>query len=264
MKELESKELIQEEKPVENAVNIIGGVEEIRRVMIETVKTHEVILKFEDKSNKLEGDVAKIYDSIIDLRKKYSEEISEKKKENLDIFLERMNELEFDIKRVRDSFEELKSENQFENEEMNNKGNIIETDKFFLTNQTSNTNGVLSLKEFVKVLGNSVKINSEKLDKVNHRIDLLIVDILERLKKDLSNESQKILDNFKIELKFSISRIEEQMREKVDRFNMEEFSKRIEHKMFSEMSKKLDKMDLKKNNTIINKKVCYYLIRLII
>ena len=53
------------------------------------------------------------------------------------------------------------------------------------------------------------------------------------------------------------------MREKVDRFNMEEFSKRIEHKMFSEMSKKLDRLDLKKNNTIINKKVSYISNRLI-
>ncbi len=238
-------------------------MDEIRRVMIETVKSHEIILKFENKSFHLESEVAKLYESIIDLRKKYTEELNEKKKENLDIFIDRMNELEFDIKQIKQLTDELKSENHFENEDMQKKANKSETEKFFLTNQSSNPNGSLTLKEFVRVLGVSVKMNSEKLDKVNHRIDLLIADILERLKKDLSNESMKILDNFKIELKYSISRIEEQMREKVDRFNMEEFSKKIEHKMFSEMSKKLDRMDLKKNNTIINKKVYYPLYRLI-
>jgi hypothetical protein len=236
-------------------VNVVGGVDEIRRVIVETVKSHEVILRFEEKSNQLERNVAKLYESIIDLRKKYTEELTEKKKENLDIFIERMNELEFDIKQNKLLIDELKAENNLENEEMQKKGNKSETENFFLTNLSSNPNGTVSLKEFVRLLGLSVKMNSDKIDKVNHRIDLLIADILERLKKDLANESIKILDNFKVELKYSISRIEEQMREKVDRFNMEEFSKKIENKMFSEMSKKLDRLDLKKNNTMINKKV---------
>ncbi len=54
------------------------------------------------------------------------------------------------------------------------------------------------------------------------------------------------------------------MREKVDRFNLDEFGKRLDNKLNNEISKKIDKHDLKKNNVMFNKKVIYLLFSLII
>ena len=41
----------------------------------------------------------------------------------------------------------------------------------------------------------------------------------------------------------------------MDRFNLDEFGKRMDTKFNTEISKKIDKFDLKKNNVLLNKKV---------
>ena len=41
-------------------------------------------------------------------------------------------------------------------------------------------------------------------------------EILQKVRRDLSHVSGKILDDFRIEMKNSIGKIEEQLREKVD------------------------------------------------
>ena len=41
----------------------------------------------------------------------------------------------------------------------------------------------------------------------------------------------------------------------MDRFNLDDFSKRMDNKFSNEISKKIDKHDLKKNNVQLNKKV---------
>jgi hypothetical protein len=50
-------------------------------------------------------------------------------------------------------------------------------------------------------------------------------------------------------------RIDEQLKEKVDFENIGEFEKKLDQKISGNLNKKLDKMELKKNNNIINKKV---------
>jgi hypothetical protein len=64
-----------------------------------------------------------------------------------------------------------------------------------------------------------------------------------------------MLEEFRGDLKNSISKIEDQLREKVDRMNLDEFGRKFDHKLVNEISKKIDKTDLKKNNTYFNKKV---------
>jgi hypothetical protein len=64
-----------------------------------------------------------------------------------------------------------------------------------------------------------------------------------------------MLEEFRGDLKNSIGKIEDQLREKVDRMNLDEFGRKFDHKLVNEISKKIDKTDLKKNNTYFNKKV---------
>jgi FtsZ-binding cell division protein ZapB len=63
------------------------------------------------------------------------------------------------------------------------------------------------------------------------------------------------LDEFRHDLKNSIGKIEDQLREKVDRMNLDEFGRKFDHKLVNEVSKKIDKNDLKRNNNALSKKV---------
>ena len=111
------------------------------------------------------------------------------------------------------------------------------------------------VKDFVIELQLGINQANERLEKIEIRLDSMNKDNLDRVKKDLLFESNKILDEFRLDLKFSISKIEEQMREKVDKFNMEEFIRKFEKRMILEMNSKIDRIDLKKNNSLINRKV---------
>lgn len=64
-----------------------------------------------------------------------------------------------------------------------------------------------------------------------------------------------MLDEFKLDLKMALIRLDEQLRDKVDKVNFEEYGKKVENKITNEFSKKIDKTDLKKNTNVINKKV---------
>lgn len=52
-----------------------------------------------------------------------------------------------------------------------------------------------------------------------------------------------------------IYRIDEQLRDKVDFNNFDEYGKKLDLKISNDLNKKIDKNELKKNNNIINKKV---------
>ncbi len=64
-----------------------------------------------------------------------------------------------------------------------------------------------------------------------------------------------MFEEFKDDLKNMIYRIDEQLREKVDFNNFDEYGKKLDQKISNDLNRKIDKMELKKNNNIINKKV---------
>ncbi len=56
-------------------------------------------------------------------------------------------------------------------------------------------------------------------------------------------------------MKVSVGKLEENLKLKVDKMNLDEFGKNIDKRLHSEVSKKIDKQDLRKNNNIMIKKV---------
>lgn len=65
----------------------------------------------------------------------------------------------------------------------------------------------------------------------------------------------RILEEFKNDLRNSIGKIDQQLQNKVDHIILDDFGKKMDYRLQNEMSKKIDKMDLKKNNNLISKKV---------
>lgn len=134
-------------------------------------------------------------------------------------------------------------------------GSHAKTESLSKIESSNSLTNSLSMKEILRLSLIYLKKNFEKVEKVNLRQDNMNTEILNKVKKDLNHESGKILDDFRNDLKLSISKIEEQLREKVDRFSLDEFGRRVDTKLNTEINKKIDRSDLKKNNNIINKKI---------
>jgi hypothetical protein len=63
------------------------------------------------------------------------------------------------------------------------------------------------------------------------------------------------LDEVRNDLRNSIGKIDIQLQSKVDHILLDDFGKKMDTRIQSEISKKIDKTDLKKNNNFITKKV---------
>ena len=112
-----------------------------------------------------------------------------------------------------------------------------------------------SIKEEMNIHGNYLKKLSEGINKVNTRISNLNKETLILIKKDLKAESNNIFDDFKSGLKESISRIENQLRDKVDKLGLDQFWNKINEQLLSEMKEKIDKKEMNKNNQYLKRKI---------
>ena len=112
-----------------------------------------------------------------------------------------------------------------------------------------------SIKEEMSIQSNYLKKLSEGLNKINSRINNLNKEILAMIKKDLKNESNLILEDFKSGLKDSIGKIERQLKDKVDKLGLDEFWNKINDQLVSEMKEKIDKKELNKNNMLLKRKI---------
>jgi len=61
-------------------------------------------------------------------------------------------------------------------------------------------------------------------------------------------------------LKKSVLKLEEKLHHKVDKFNLDEFGKKLDTKFNGEIQKKIDKSDLKRSNSYFSKKVYIFVI----
>ena len=112
-----------------------------------------------------------------------------------------------------------------------------------------------SIKEEMNMHGDYLKKLSEGINKVNNRINNLNKETLLLVKKDLKTESATILEEFKSGLKISITRIENQLRDKVDKLGLDEFWNKINEQLVLEMKEKIDKREMNKNNMYLKRKI---------
>ena len=183
-------------------------------------------------------EINKLYESILDIRNQLKSSIRESY----------VNENFGQINSKINDFEERLNANKFLIETLGKSDTMIENSSIGVTAPTS-------LKDYVKALSTAFKTVSEKVERNSSKIDNLNSEVLAKIRKDLITESNKVLDDFRLDLKSNIYKIQEQMREKVDKINMDDFSRKFEVKLLTEMGKKLDRTDLKKNTSLINKKV---------
>jgi hypothetical protein len=182
------------------------------------------------------GEINKIYDSILDLRRQFTEVSNDTKIIDLKELPLKLIDIEGNIKNLKITLESFLG------------GDLLEND---------GRGAPLTMKEFVANIINAHKQLGDKIEKCVSKVDNFNAEILTKIRKDLMCESNLILDNFKQDLKANLSKIEDKVRDKVDKFNIDELLRKFDQKMLNEVSRKLELSDLKKNNTIINKKVSF-------
>ena len=112
-----------------------------------------------------------------------------------------------------------------------------------------------SIKEEIKIHNDYLKKLSEGINKVNSRIDNLNKETLLMIKKDLKNDSNFVLEEFKNGLKTTLGKIKFELKEKVDKLGLDEFRNQMNNQFLSEIKGKIDKKEMDRNNIIINKKI---------
>lgn len=171
----------------------------------------------------------------------------------------KVKELDLNLKKMLFNFEEELVNNNIKKDEIN--GNVINT--------VNTINSSKSFKEQLILTASQVKIHNDKIDKLSNKFDQLNNDILQKLKKDLASkifkclficniyidDSEKIFAEFRFDLKRTIISIDEQLRGKVDYMSLDEYERKLDGKMQNEFTKKIDKLEMRKNNREINKKV---------
>ena len=197
------------------------------------------IQEFNDNIANHTEELNKAFESIVDIRKnllsKDIEVVVESLKGRIDDYETQCRKLKFDIDEIT---KQLEGETD---------------DKKDTKDDNKPKQG--SLREHINVIGSRVLSLSSSFEKLEKRVENINRDILNIVKRDLKAESTRILDEFKGDLKVSISKIEEQLRNKVDRFGLVEFGQRIDNKLSNEMRNKIDRGDLTKNNHYINRKI---------
>ncbi len=206
----------------------------------EFILINQFMEEHKTKSENNKKDIDKLYESLVEIRSSIANNtLFDQKLQDIN---DKIDDVDLKIKKQKLTFEErLKAL----------EGEPAQDEE--VQNQENQYGG--SIKDNIKNLNVNMKSVMEKIDKVTLRQDNMNNEILTKVKKDLSAESGKILTEFKGDLKVSITKIEDQLREKVDKFSLEEFGKYVNEKLSSEIGKKLDKNDLKRNNNMINKKI---------
>ena len=193
------------------------------------------------------GELDKAFESIVDIRKNLLDQEIEDKVTKL---ATRADDNEASIRKMKFDIDELMkllghhSDKPEEGE--NGDGDTLNAGGPVLTG---------SLKDHISLVAMKLQSLTAAHEKLEKRLDNLNKDILIVVKRDLKTESARILEEFKIDLRNSIARIEEQLRNKVDKFGLMEFGQRIDNRFSHEIKSKLDKTDLHKNNHVINKKI---------
>jgi len=214
--------------------------DEIKQLIINLIQGNKQISQIDSRVSVNTIEINKLYDSLVDVRRILTDQLSFHKLIDMKELPIRLCEIESEIKNLKDKMEEVRKE--FLTDEVHN-------------DPVKNEKVVSNFKEFVKILSNGLKISTERIENIQSKLDSLNHEIILKIKKDLGNESNRILDEFRYNLKGSLNKIEHLLNDKVDRFNFEEFSKKLDVKIFQEISKKLDKKELNKNTHMITKKV---------
>ena len=243
-----------------NTAELIESLESTTRTII-----LEYLEKLDLTKNKKIIEIGKVLESQNNLINELNSKILELSNQNINQIKKYVELLENTKKEIENDINDI--ENKMNSipilrEEIDfNQGMLFgadELEKYKKMSKEEKNNEILigtSLKEEIKIHGDYLKKLSEGINKVNNRINNLNKENLALIKKDLKNESNFILEDFKSGLKVSISNIEAQLKDKVDKLGLDQFWNKINEQLIEGMKNKIDKKEMNKNNIYLKKKI---------
>ena len=256
----EDKKTIKYKETNSNNKELLESIEETFHSMIQGY-LQKLDISQNPKILELENELSNQINLINDLTSKSIEISIENNNQNkncLNLIENTKSELEKNIKKIENqllSFPILKEELEFCEGILFGKEEGEKYKKMSKEERRNELSIGTSVKEEINIHGNYLKKLSEGINKVNNRINNLNKENLALIKKDLKNESNFILEDFKSGLKESISKIEDQLRDKVDKLGLDQFWNKINDQLIEEMKQKIDKKELNKNNMYLKKKI---------
>jgi hypothetical protein len=204
----------------------------------------EIFRKFEDLIDKNTNEIDKIVKSITEMKEKLSSLDPEK----IDYGINKISFLEDGLRLL-----QLKKRGSFNNpESLLSNGPPQNTN---IKDDSEDREIMTAINNLSRDVKDKFKAHFLRIEEISNKQENMTGDILARIKRDLNTESNRILDEFKLSLKSSMSRIEDKLNEKVDKLNLDEIARKIDARLSLEMGRKIDKTDLRKNNNLMNKKV---------
>ena len=113
----------------------------------------------------------------------------------------------------------------------------------------------VSIKEFLKKVTLSMKSIFETLEKVSKKQDNMLLIFSNKLKNELREENNHMSKSLKDDIKNVVEKFSLELKTKAEVNLIHKFANQLDDKMETEMSKKLDKTEIKQKTSVMNRKV---------
>ena len=123
--------------------------------------------------------------------------------------------------------------------------------------EEENKNGLAGfcLKKKIDILISKYHELFNKIASVQNKSNALSREIKEEVKQNLKAETLKVVEDFKQKLENFTSKFEIELRSKIDRGGLNVFEDKLNSKLKIDLKEKLDRIELKKNNYVIKRKI---------
>ena len=233
--------------------------EEVKNVTMEFLKNESKgidlsqnpsILNLMESITKNSDDINKNYKSIIDIRDMLITHDNDKQMAEIKKKLAKLDE---DNRNSKAKLYELAK---------NLEGSEEEEDVPITQNQNDNAPtiqephpGGMTFKEKINVLTATCQNLNEKVKVLEKKNQALTREVKDDIKQNLKNETQKVVDNFKLKLDSFSNKFEHELKNKIDHMGLSSFEHKMNSKFYGDLREKLDKNELRKNNNVINRKI---------
>ena len=222
------------------------NITNIKKMIINTINEEIKNLNFGENAKildilknmkKCEEDISKNYSSIINIRNILATSPNQNELISLKGDIERLSE-----ESKKKFVEILRSLNGDEDEESEE-----EDDKWGFSG--------FCLKKKIDVLVGKYHELFGKLTLVQNKNNALSKEIKEEVKQSLKNETLKVVEEFKLKLDNFTSKFEVELRSKIDSSGLSTFESKLNSRIRGDLREKLDRVELQKNNNQIRRKI---------
>ena len=113
----------------------------------------------------------------------------------------------------------------------------------------------LCIRKKIEVLIGKYHELFSKITNIQNKNNTLSKEIKEEVKQKLKNETLKVVDEFKLKLDNFTTKFEIELKNKIDRGGLTMFEDKLNSKIKGDLKEKLDRVELKKNNNQIRRKI---------